>query len=106
MSPERTQAYRRVTQTLRDLGPSKLLEPEQDRVRSAADSLIFCADLALDESARVALEDVERLCRSLVESGRWENVTAVRLADDVWDCGPGRTTELGRPGHRPELRAA
>jgi len=106
MSPERTQAYRRVLQMLKELGPSKLLEPEQDRIRCAADSLIFCPDLALDEPARASLEDVEQLCRALVESGRWEDVTAVRLADDVWACGPGRTTELGRPGHRPELRAA
>jgi hypothetical protein len=58
MSPERTQAYRRVVQTLKELGPSKLLEPEQDRVRSAADSLIFCGDLAHDDAARHALEDV------------------------------------------------
>jgi hypothetical protein len=106
MSPERTQAYRRVTQTLNELGPSKLLEPEQDRIRSAADSLIFCGDLAHDEVARTALEDVENLCRSLIDCGRWEHVTAMRLSDDVWDCGPGRSSDLGRPGHHAELRAA
>jgi hypothetical protein len=106
MSPERTQAYRRITQTLRELGPSKLLDSEQDRIRSAADSLIFCADLAHDAAARMSLEDVEKLCRSLVDCGRWEHVTAMRLSDDVWDCGPGRSSDLGRPGHQVELRAA
>jgi hypothetical protein len=106
MSPERTQAYRRITKTLSELGPSKLLESEQDRIRSAADSLIFCGDLAHDEPARAGLEDIEELCRGLVDCGRWENVTATRLADDVWDCGPGHTSELGRPGHGTELQAA
>jgi hypothetical protein len=106
MSPQRTQAYRRVVQTLKDLGPSKLLEPEQDRIRCAADSLIFCRDLERDESARMALEDVEQLCRTLVESGRWENVTATRLADDVWDCGPGHSDEFVLPEHHTELSAA
>jgi hypothetical protein len=106
MSPERTQAYRRVVQTLKDLGPSKLLETEQDRIRSAADSLIFCGDLGQDDSARTALEDVEQLCRSLVDCGRWADVTAMRLADDLWDCGPGHSSQRVVPLQRPALRAA
>jgi hypothetical protein len=88
MSPNRAHAYRRVIQTLNDLGPSKLLDGEQDRIRSAADSLIFSSDLSEDVAAQEALEDVERLCRALVESGRWEQVTAARLADDLFACGP------------------
>ena len=86
MSPERTLAYRRVTHTLAELGPSKLQSEEQDRVRMAADALIF-ADLEADE-AREALIDVDDLCRALVDSGRWEPVTAARLLDDVAACGP------------------
>ena len=39
MSPERTQAYKRVMRTLSDIGPSKLLATEQERVRDAADTL-------------------------------------------------------------------
>jgi hypothetical protein len=93
-------------QTLKDLGPSKLLETEQDRIRCAADSLIFCGDLAQDEPARTALEDVEELCRSLVECDRWELVTAIRLADDLWDCGPGHTAEVVVPVQGVALRAA
>jgi uncharacterized circularly permuted ATP-grasp superfamily protein len=87
MSPERTLAYRRVTHTLAELGPSKLQSEEQDRVRMAADALIFAADLE-DDEAREGLIDVDRLCRALVDSGRWESVTAARLLDDVAACGP------------------
>jgi len=28
------------------------------------------------------------LLEVLVESGRWEQVTARQLADDIWACGP------------------
>jgi hypothetical protein len=94
MSPERANAYRRVIQTLNDLGPSKLLEDEQDRIRDAADNLIFSRDLLEDSEAREALDDVERLCSELVESGRWEQVTATRLANDVSQCGPALPAEL------------
>ncbi|MCW3022452.1 MAG: hypothetical protein JWR30_1774 [Conexibacter sp.] len=94
MTPERTNAYRRVLQTIAELGPSKLLADEQDRLRTAADSLLFSHDPATDPAARAALEDAERLCRTLVENGRWERVTAMRLADDVSQCGPPLMPEL------------
>jgi hypothetical protein len=93
MSPERTQAYRRVMCTLGELGPTKLLGEEQDRLREAADTLIFSSE-PLDQEALGALSDTERLCRALVDSGRWQEVTAMRLADDVADCGPERRGEL------------
>ena len=88
MSPERSNAYRRVMKTLEDIGPSKLLDREQQRVRYAADNLIFSTDLANDPDALEALGDVEELCRTLVDSGRWEELTATRLAEDVVQCGP------------------
>ncbi|MGH2915094.1 MAG: hypothetical protein ACRDMX_08900 [Solirubrobacteraceae bacterium] len=94
MSPTRTQAYRRVIQTLRELGPSKLQPAEQDRIRTAADNLIFSCDLFTDEAAREALEDTERLCRLLVECGRWERATAASLVSDVRACGPELEIEL------------
>ncbi len=94
MSPERTRAYRQVVNTLRELGPSKLQPAEQDRIRDAADNLIFSSELTHDETAREALDDVESLCRDLVDNGRWEPVTAHRLAADVARCGPERETEL------------
>jgi hypothetical protein len=88
MSPERSNAYRRVMKTLEDMGPSKLFEAEQQRIRYAADNLIFSTDLTGDPEALDALGDVEDLCRALVESGRWEQATAAQLADDVLQCGP------------------
>jgi hypothetical protein len=97
MSPERTQAYRRVLHTLRDLGPSKLLSDEQDLIRYAADSLIFSSDLSEDVEAQLALADSDLLFHTLVDSGRWEQITVNRLAADLHGCGPTRV---------PELRAA
>jgi hypothetical protein len=80
--------------TLEDMGPSKLLDREQQRIRYAADNLIFATDLATDVEARDAVGDVEALCRALVESGRWEQSTAIRLADDVIQCGPANVAVL------------
>jgi hypothetical protein len=88
MSPERTQAYGRVMHTLNELGPSKLLGDEQDRIREAADTLIFASDLVEDPAAVEALADAETLCAALVESGRWTEMTAARLAKDLRECGP------------------
>ena len=94
MSPERTQAYRRITHMLNELGPSKLLDAEQDRIRQAADNLIFASDLAADKAAQEALSDTEALCRALVDSGRWEAVTAERLAADLRACGPASHADV------------
>jgi hypothetical protein len=85
MTSDRTQAYGRVIKTLEDLGPAKLQPAEQDRVRDAADTLIFAADL---EEARTTLEDVEALVEHLVASGRWTAERADQLAADLLACGP------------------
>jgi hypothetical protein len=94
MTDERAAAYRRVLKTLEDLGPSRLLRDEQERVRLAADSLLFCHDVRQDPAAREALEDIERLCRALVDNDRWVRDTAMRLADDVSQCGPALLPDL------------
>jgi hypothetical protein len=94
MSPDRAHAYQRVLRTLDELGPSKLQPNEQERIRYAADSLIFCADLLEDDATRDSLEDTELLFEVLVESGRWERVTADRLSDDLRGCGPELPIEL------------
>lgn len=86
MSPERSQAYARVMHTLDELGPSKLQREEQDRVRYAADNLIFASEL--DGEPALALTDALELCDALVRSGRWEPVTATQLASDITACGP------------------
>ena len=85
MTSDRTQAYGRVVKTLEDLGPSKLQPGEQDRIREAADNLIFAS--GLDES-RDALADVEALAEHLVASGRWTSERADQLVSDLLACGP------------------
>jgi hypothetical protein len=74
--------------TLADVGASKLQGDEQERVRSAADVLLFCDDVSHDDAAREALADIEALEHLLVESGRWTEERATRLADDIRACGP------------------
>src|SRR5262245_17965320 len=88
MTPERAHAYRRVMHTLAELGPSKLVAGEQERIRHAVDTLIFSRDVDEDDAAHYALIDIDRLCSVLVESGRWEQGLAMRLAGDVLQCGP------------------
>jgi hypothetical protein len=85
MNSERTQAYGRVIKTLDELGPTKLLPAEQDRIREAVDTLIFAAEI---DEARAALDDVESLAAHLAATGRWSDERAQRLAGDVIACGP------------------
>ena len=85
MTSDRTQAYGRVIKTLEDLGPSKLQPGEQDRIREAADNLIFASGL---EELHAALTDVEALTEHLVASGRWTGERADQLVSDLIACGP------------------
>ncbi len=85
MNSERTQAYGRVVKTLEDIGPTKLQSEEQDRIREAADTLIFAAGM---DEARSALEDVDALVEHLVASGRWSDERAAQLVEDILACGP------------------
>ena len=85
MTSDRTQAYGRVVKTLDDLGPAKLQPTEQDRIREAADTLIFAAG---PDEARTALGDVEELTEHLVASGRWTSERADQLVEDLLGCGP------------------
>jgi len=85
MTSDRTQAYGRVVKTLEDIGPAKLQPGEQDRIREAADNLIFAADL---DETQATLEDVEALAAHLVTSGRWTTERADDLVSDLLACGP------------------
>ena len=85
MNSERTQAYGRIVKTLEDLGPAKLQPAEQERVRDAADTLIFAAGL---DEARASLEDVDALAEHLVASDRWSEERAQQLVEDILACGP------------------
>jgi hypothetical protein len=85
MNSERTQAYGRVLRTLEDVGPTKLHDAEQERIRDAADTLIFASTL---DEARAALEDIDALAEHLVATDRWSEERAAELAQDVLACGP------------------
>ena len=86
MNSERTQAYGRVVKTLEDLGPTKLQPLELERVREAADTLIFAT--GPDDHVIAALDDMTALAAHLAESGRWTDERAAQLVDDLSDCGP------------------
>jgi hypothetical protein len=85
MTNERTQAYGRVVQTLDEIGATKLLPAEQARIRDAADTLIFAADL---EEAREALQDLGDLTDHLLSSGRWLEERIDTLVANLLACGP------------------
>ncbi len=88
MTSERSQAYGRVMKTIEDLGPTKLLAPERDTLREAADALLFCEDIGADPHAELALAEAQQLGRHLVESGRWLGETADALVRDLQGTGP------------------
>jgi hypothetical protein len=85
MTSDRTQAYGRLIKTLENIGPAKLQPAEQDRIRDAADTLIFAAEL---DEARAALTDVEVLAEHLTTSGRWTAESADALIQNLQACGP------------------
>jgi hypothetical protein len=85
MTSERTQAYGRVLRTLEDVGPTKLHESEQERIRDAADTLIFAESL---HDARASLADIDSLGAHLAETGRWSRERVDELAQDILACGP------------------
>jgi hypothetical protein len=91
MTNERTQAYGRVVQTLSELGPTKLLPAEQDRIRDAADVLIFATDL---DEAREALRDMGDLTDHLLASGRWLEQRIDTLVADLLACGPSNVPAI------------
>jgi hypothetical protein len=88
MTSERAQAYGRVTAMLADVGPTKLQADEQDTVREAADTLLFCEDIHADPAAQEALDTVNDLVERLVSSERWTAERAEELRRDIEACGP------------------
>lgn len=87
MTSERANAYGRVVATIEDIGSTKLQPEEVERLRNAADTLLFSESIDAP-GAREALESVEDLCHHLVESDRWTEERAQRLLEDVSACGP------------------
>jgi hypothetical protein len=85
MNSDRTHAYGRVVRTLDDIAAAKLQPAELERIREAADILIFASS---PEEARPALEDVQALTEHLVAADRWTEGRAEQLVRDLEDCGP------------------
>jgi hypothetical protein len=75
-------------ETLRSVGESKLHRTEQDQLREAADTLLFCDDIDAGTDAKRALEGVRDLTRRLAATGRWTPEAADRLLEDIAGCGP------------------
>lgn len=88
MTSERAQAYGRVIKTLSDLSASKLHSQEQETVRDAADTLLFCEDISSCPGAEEALGAVHGLAAELVDSDRLSAEAADALVADVEACGP------------------
>jgi len=86
MTTDRSRAYARVTRTVADLGPAKLHDLEQRRVRDAADALLFAS--THDYEVLAALDDIGRLVEHLIRCDRWTPQRAGRLAADIAACGP------------------
>lgn len=74
-------------QTLADLGPSKLLSSEQERLRDAADTLLFCESVD-DDAVLEAMSNARATIEHLHRSGRWTEDRANRLSEDLAVCGP------------------
>lgn len=87
MNSDRAQAYGRVVKTLEDMAAVKLQPAEEQRIRNAADTLLFCETIDAP-GAREALEDIEALTGHLVDADRWSSERATGLAEDVAACGP------------------
>ena len=75
-------------QTVRDDGPEALTLEQRALVREAADSLLFCEELAWDQEARDGLARVGDLAGELVGSGLWGPERAEQLLRDIESCGP------------------
>jgi len=88
MTSRRAQSYGRVMETLRSAGDAKLQAAEEDQIREAADTLLFCDDIDAGPEAKIALDGMRDLARRLATTGRWTPGAADRLLEDVAGCGP------------------
>ena len=73
--------------TLNEMGPSKLLGDQQERIREAADHLIFSRDLAQDALARQAM-GTSSGCVAPSSTAHVGQAAAMRLANDASQGGP------------------
>jgi hypothetical protein len=93
MTRIRTVAYRRVLRTLRGADAPALSAAERDRVREAADALLFCRDVD-DADVRSAVAEVAAVFDDLVKAERWTPRRVRQLLDDIWACGPDLAADV------------
>jgi hypothetical protein len=79
--------------TLRGFDASALSAVEQDRLREAADALLFARDLD-DGDVQWALAEVAVLADELIDAAHWTPRRARQLLDDIWACGPYPATDI------------
>ena len=96
MTTNRARAYARVLNLIEELGPAKLHPDEQQAVRDAADGLLFTTDIASDNEAKAALNHLDDVMQTLVDSERVIPETADAILDAVEACGP-QTEPLALP---------
>ena len=96
MTTNRGRAYGRVLNLIEELGPAKLHPDEQQAVRDAADALLFTADITTDDEAKAALNHLDDVMETLVNSERLLPETADAILDAVEACGP-QTEPLALP---------
>jgi hypothetical protein len=96
VTPERAQAYGRIMRIVAAEGPEALEPDERELLREAADALLFCEDISLDDEAREALASVGDLTGTLVGAERWDTARAEEVLQDLEACGPAQLVRLGR----------
>ncbi len=96
MTTNRARAYGRVLSLIDELGPAKLHAREQQAVRDAADALLFTTDVASDDEAKTALDQLDEVVQGLVDSERLVPETGDAILDAVEACGP-QTEPLALP---------
>ena len=87
MTSERAEAYGRVMHHLTELSGTKLQPTEVDRIREAADTLLFCED-SRSEEARTATHEAEALVEHLIDVERFTEERGHQLLRDLGECGP------------------
>jgi hypothetical protein len=87
MTRDRALAYSNLMWVLNTAALGELRAAEIERIREAADALVFAKSL-YGAPAQLALLDVEDLADALVDDERWPDATASLLVECIADCGP------------------
>jgi hypothetical protein len=104
MTSMRVLAYRRVMKTLQGIGARALWAAEHERVREAADSLLFRRELD-EPDVRHALAAAAVLTDDLIDAEGCTPRRAQQLLDDMLACGPDVAADVRWPREGASVRA-